>query len=70
MSFNRSSDRFEPFLGHVTLARARRGQQIPPEFIGVPMNVAWPIREIQLVSSTIGPLGARYAPMLSVKLNG
>lgn len=70
VSFNRSSDREEPFLGHLTLARSRRGQPIPPEVIGVPMRLAWPIREVRLVSSTVGPHGVRYSPMLSVSLDG
>jgi RNA 2',3'-cyclic 3'-phosphodiesterase len=70
MPFNRSADRHQPFLGHLTLARTRRGEQIPRNLIGVPLTLIWPVREFRLVSSTSGRDGTRYSPVAQVKLEG
>ncbi len=68
--FNRSSDRVEAFLGHLTLARTRRGRSVPRVATGVPICSAWPVSEIQLVSSTAGRQGAEYSPVALVSLDG
>lgn len=68
--FNRSSDRAEPFLGHLTLARARRGRAVPRFATGVPIASTWPVREVRLVSSTTGPRGAEYSQIALVTLEG
>jgi 2'-5' RNA ligase len=68
--FNRSSDREEAFFGHLTLARTRRGRAIPRVATAVPICSAWPVSEIQLVSSTAGRQGAEYSPVALVALDG
>lgn len=68
--FNRSPDRDEPFVGHLTLARARRGRPIPSARIGVPVSSAWPVSEIRLMSSETGRKGTEYTPTALVPLEG
>jgi 2'-5' RNA ligase len=68
--FNRSPDRDEPFLGHLTLARVRRGRRIPRTAVGIPLSSPWPVREFRLVSSTTGADGAQYMPVAHVTLKG
>jgi len=68
--FNRSPDRDEPFVGHLTLARARRGRSVPRALIGVQVSSPWPVSEIRLVSSTTGARGAQYSPTAFVALDG
>lgn len=48
------------FRGHLTLARARRGGQVPAEVRGVPLAARWPVTTLCLVSSLLEPQGARY----------
>lgn len=68
--FNRSPDRDEPFVGHLTLARARRGRPVPRAGIGVAVSSAWTVLEIRLVSSATGRSGTKYTPTAFVPLEG
>ena len=54
-----------PFTGHLTLARARRNQHIPPQLAGAEITARWPVDQVTLVASTLDPDGARYAPVAS-----
>ncbi|MGH9082735.1 MAG: 2'-5' RNA ligase family protein, partial [Acidimicrobiales bacterium] len=49
-----------PFTGHLTLARARGGRRVPPALVGQSVAAAWPVEEVRLVASTLGPGGSRY----------
>jgi 2'-5' RNA ligase len=68
--FNRSKDREESFVGHLTLARANRGRSVPLVATGVPVSSVWPVTEIRLVSSTTRPDGAEYSQTALVALDG
>jgi RNA 2',3'-cyclic 3'-phosphodiesterase len=67
--FNRSKDHARLFVGHLTLARARKGRPIPATATGLAVSSAWPVSEIRLVSSTGGPQGPRYTPTAFVALD-
>jgi len=47
------------FLGHLTLARLARGAT-PPPVVGSYVWAEWPVDEIALVRSRLGPEGSRY----------
>lgn len=47
-----------PFRGHLTLARARRGSV--RDLVGEPIDLEFPVDEVRLVHSHLGPDGARY----------
>ena len=49
----------EPYVGHLTLARARRGR-IPSSLTGVPFEASWIASSFSLVRSTTKPSGAVY----------
>jgi 2'-5' RNA ligase len=50
-----------PFLGHLTLGRARgRGRSIPPGLAGAPLAARGVVGELCLVESGSGPEGDRY----------
>jgi 2'-5' RNA ligase len=68
--FNRSPEGDEPFVGHLTLARARRGRSVPRVLTGLHVSSAWPVSEIRLVSSTTGAQGPEYSPTAFVALDG
>ena len=57
-----------PFSGHLTLARVRRGGTGPANLAGTPISAEWTVREILLMSSTLGPGGSRYAVVSTVPL--
>jgi RNA 2',3'-cyclic 3'-phosphodiesterase len=61
-------DAAEPFHGHLTLARARRG--VPAGLVGVPVApVPWPVPEIAVVASApTADRGPRYETVASVPL--
>lgn len=62
-----SVDEVDPFHGHLTLARARRG--IPRGLVGVPVvPAAWPVPEVAVVTSTTTADGPRYETVASVPL--
>lgn len=52
------------FDGHLTLARVRDTRRRPPvdlaPLTGWPLAATWPVTEIALVRSVLGPGGARY----------
>ena len=58
-----------PFAGHLTLARVRRGQVGPANLAGTPVAAEWVVRDIALMSSTLGPGGSRYAVVARVPLD-
>ncbi|MEI8240816.1 MAG: RNA 2',3'-cyclic phosphodiesterase [Actinomycetota bacterium] len=47
------------FLGHLTLARLAR-DATPPPIVGAYVAAEWPVYEIALVRSRLGPEGSRY----------
>jgi RNA 2',3'-cyclic 3'-phosphodiesterase len=57
-----------PFSGHLTLARVRRRQTGPANLAGTPISAEWSVREIHLMSSTLGPGGSRYGVVARVPL--
>jgi RNA 2',3'-cyclic 3'-phosphodiesterase len=48
-----------PFQGHLTLARARRGASVRG-LAGAAVAATFPVEEVRLVRSRLGPGGARY----------
>lgn len=48
------------FVGHLTLARGRRGRPVPGRLVGVRLAARWRAHEVCLVRSTLDPGGARY----------
>lgn len=59
-----------PFVGHLTLARARRGRPIPPDLVGVPLAARWPVVELRLVASVVREGRTRYEPVAVAALPG
>ncbi|HEY6531428.1 MAG TPA: RNA 2',3'-cyclic phosphodiesterase [Acidimicrobiales bacterium] len=57
-----------PFVGHVTLARLRNRGACG--ITGTPILLRYPVDEIVLVRSTLGPTGATHEPLLTVPLAG
>ena len=60
-----------PFVGHVTLARARdrrRGVDLRP-LAGLPIGASWPVGEVCLVESHLHPHGARYEVVERISLD-
>ena len=57
-----------PFLGHVTLARAKR--RLPSSVVGVPIDATWTVTELAVVASDTRPEGARYTDVARVRLGG
>ena len=58
-----------PFRGHLTLARARRGQRVDlRRLTGAALEASWPVSRIALVRSTLNPKGARYDTVAEVEL--
>jgi 2'-5' RNA ligase len=49
-----------PFSGHLTLARAKRGDRGVAGLAGVAFTASWEVGEVTLVASTLHPHGARY----------
>ena len=52
-----------PFRGHLTLARSRGNAPGPAHLAGIALSATWPVWEIALFSSTLGPGGAQYDPL-------
>lgn len=51
----------KPFVGHLTLARARgRCGRVPAHLVGQPLSARWPVAELLLVSSEGAPGDSRY----------
>jgi RNA 2',3'-cyclic 3'-phosphodiesterase len=48
-----------PFHGHLTLARARRPEDLR-SLVGRPASSSWPVQQLTLVSSATGRTGSRY----------
>jgi 2'-5' RNA ligase len=61
-----------PFRPHVTLARVREGQRLPPDALeslaGVYQPVPFLASELVLYESVLGREGPRYEPRLSLEL--
>ena len=49
-----------PFVGHLTLARARDRVDWRP-LVGRPVTARWPVTEVALMESRLHPRGARYS---------
>jgi 2'-5' RNA ligase len=58
-----------PFLGHVTLARARRGADVR-RLPGLrnELSASWPVRSIGVVQSLLRQQGAEYSPVAELAL--
>jgi RNA 2',3'-cyclic 3'-phosphodiesterase len=69
-SFNRSTDRDQPFVGHLTLARAQRRGSIPRALSGISLSASWAVVEIAVVSSEMHPDGAIYSTLATASLTG
>jgi RNA 2',3'-cyclic 3'-phosphodiesterase len=50
----------KPFVGHLTLARARGRGRVPRQVVGRPMAARWSVAELCLVASRTTPEGIRY----------
>ncbi|QYG93299.1 RNA 2',3'-cyclic phosphodiesterase [Iamia sp. SCSIO 61187] len=62
--------RSDPFVGHVTVARAR-GRGVPDALVGLGLAggpVTWSVDEVALVRSITGAAGARYETRATVPL--
>ena len=53
-------DRAEPFYGHLTLARLRRGARLPDEALGHELRASFLARSLVLIESTHTSEGRRY----------
>jgi 2'-5' RNA ligase len=58
------------FSGHLTLARVRARARGPASLAGVSLAATWQVRAFELVSSVLGPGGARYDTVATVALPG
>jgi RNA 2',3'-cyclic 3'-phosphodiesterase len=67
-SWGEGSGEDPPFSGHLTLARVRRNGTGPANLAGTPISAEWTVREIALMSSTLGPGGSRYGLVAKVPL--
>jgi RNA 2',3'-cyclic 3'-phosphodiesterase len=61
-------DEEHPFVGHLTLARVRRGKVGPANLAGTPVAAEWSVSDIDLMSSTLGPGGSSYAMVTRIAL--
>jgi 2'-5' RNA ligase len=59
-----------PFIGHLTLARVRGRGRGARSLAGSPLEASWAVDRIELMSSRLGPGGARYATEATVALDG
>jgi 2'-5' RNA ligase len=66
--FDHSPDRDAPYVGHLTLARARRGGSIPEKLVGRQVAGAWSVSEFCLVASTTDQQGPHYSPLAHLGL--
>ena len=57
-----------PFLGHLTLARARGRHSVPARLAGARVESTFPVDEVALVESRPGPEGSRYTTLGAVPL--
>jgi 2'-5' RNA ligase len=58
-----------PFRGHLTLARLRRDRGgSPAGLTGTPVEAAFPVGDVRLVRSHLGPGGPRYEDLHQVPL--
>ena len=53
-------ERGEPFYGHLTLARLRRGARVPDDALGQPFHSSFVAQALVLIDSTHTPEGRRY----------
>lgn len=58
------------FRGHLTVARTRARAKGPAVLAGPPVVARWPVGEIVLYSSALGPDGSRYEALHRVPLVG
>ena len=57
-----------PYLGHVTVARVRRGAQVRSEPLPAPEPVDFPAEAVTLYRSRLGRSGARYEGLATISL--
>ena len=58
----------EPFLGHLTLARARGRRRLPSGLAGAQVSASWTVDEVRLVTSVLEATGARYEVVGAARL--
>lgn len=56
------------FTAHLTLARGRGRRPVPVELVGQVVEATWPVEELALVRSHLGPGGARYETLATFPL--
>ncbi len=59
-----------PFVGHMTLARARRKARVPHGLGGTPLEAVWTATEMVLARSRLDAAGAVYEPAARYRLGG
>jgi RNA 2',3'-cyclic 3'-phosphodiesterase len=69
LPFNRSEDKDRPFVGHLTLARARR-RSVSRRAVGLPVEASWAVEDVRLMASRTGPAGSSYDVVARVGLAG
>lgn len=58
-----------PFVGHLTIARARRGVDLRrTRHLLTPLSAGWEVRSVCLVESQLHPQGARYRQVAEVPI--
>jgi 2'-5' RNA ligase len=57
-----------PFVGHLTLARVRGRGRGARWLAGSPLEASWPVERFELMSSQLGPEGARYETQGTVRI--
>ncbi|HEX9682543.1 MAG TPA: RNA 2',3'-cyclic phosphodiesterase [Acidimicrobiales bacterium] len=60
----------DAFVGHLTLARRRRGRARLDALGGLPVSATFPVSELAVVQSRMTPAGARYTTAARVPLTG
>lgn len=56
-----------PFVGHLTLARCRRGAAVG-DVVGQAVNATWVVEDLALIASELGPGGSRYRDIVRLPL--
>ena len=58
-----------PFVGHLTLGRVRGSGRGDRSLAGSVLEASWPVKRVDLMSSHLGPKGARYETQATVTLD-
>jgi 2'-5' RNA ligase len=58
-----------PFVGHLTLARARGRHRLGAGLAGTPVESRWAVDDLWLVRAELDPAGARYETLVAAPLS-